>query len=164
MSTTLVLGIGNTLLTDEGVGIHVIQHLQAHHPDEPGVTYLDGGTLSFTLAGPIADHDNLIVVDAARIGQPPGSVETLAGEQMDRYLTGNRESVHEVGLTDLLDIARLSETYPEKRALVGIQPDSLDWGDSPSPSVAPAVRQAAEAVLTLHRAWQSPAAARQNPE
>ena len=108
MSSTLVLGIGNTLLTDEGVGIHVIDHLVASYPNEPGVTYLDGGTLSFTLAGPIAEHGNLIVVDAARLDRPPGTVQVLVGDEMDRYLTGNRQSVHEVGLTDLLDIARLS--------------------------------------------------------
>ena len=154
MSKTLVLGIGNNLLTDEGVGIHVIEYLVAHHADEPNVTYLDGGTLSFTLAGPIADHDNLIVVDAARLKLPAGDMQTLLGEQMDHYLTGNRESVHEVGLMDLLDIARLSDTYPERRALVGIQPQSLDWGDAPSPEVAPTVAQAAEAVLELHRRWQ----------
>jgi len=155
MSSTLVLGIGNTLLTDEGVGIHVIDYLLEHYPHEPGVTYLDGGTLSFTLAGPIAEHDNLIVVDAARLGQPPGSTQVLVGDEMDRYLSGNRQSVHEVGLTDLLDIARLSETFPDKRALVGIQPDSLDWGDRPSASVQPAIAVAAEAVIQLQQSWQA---------
>jgi hydrogenase maturation protease len=155
MSSTLVLGIGNTLLTDEGVGIHVIDHLLGHYPDEPDVTYLDGGTLSFTLAGPIADHDNLIVVDAARLGQPPGSVQVLVGDAMDRYLTGNRQSVHEVGLMDLLDIARLSGTFPSHRALIGIQPESLDWGDIPSASVQPAVAVAAAAVIQLQRDWQA---------
>lgn len=152
-SKTLILGIGNTLLTDEGIGIHVINYLVEHYPDLADVTYLDGGTLSFTLAGPIAEHDNLIVVDAARLKQPPGTVQTLLGEAMDRYLTGNRESVHEVGLMDLLDIARLSETYPSNRALVGIQPESLDWGDAPSDNVAPAVPIAAEAVLSLLQQW-----------
>lgn len=154
MSTTLILGVGNTLLSDEGVGIHVINHLAEHHPDEPDATYLDGGTLSFTLAGPIADHDNLIVVDAARLEKPPGTVETLIDDAMDRYLTGNRESVHEVSLIDLLDIARLSETYPARRALIGIQPQFLDWGDQPTPEVLPAVLKAAEAALKLHRNWQ----------
>lgn len=111
MPSTLILGIGNSLLTDEGVGVHVVEYLASHHPDIPGVTYLDGGTLSFTLAGPIADHDYLIVIDAARLGEAPGTVRCLQGEAMDRYLTGNRHSVHEVGLMDLFDIARLSGTF-----------------------------------------------------
>ena len=63
---TLVLAIGNTLLTDEGVGIHALQALQEQHPEPAGVTYMDGGTLSFTLAGAVEDADNLIVLDAQR--------------------------------------------------------------------------------------------------
>ena len=152
-STTLVLGIGNTLLSDEGVGVHVVTYLATHHATEPGATYLDGGTLSFTLADPIAEHDNLIVVDAARLGEAAGVVRCLEGDEMDRYLTGNRQSVHEVSLMDLLDIARLSGCYPARRALVGIEPQDLGWGDAPSASVAPAVPQAAETVLALLRRW-----------
>jgi hydrogenase maturation protease len=62
---TLILGIGNTLLTDEGAGIHALNHLQAEYPDIPNLTFLDGGTLSFTLATWIEDCTNLIVFDAA---------------------------------------------------------------------------------------------------
>ena len=154
MSATLILGIGNNLLTDEGVGIHVIRHLVDFHSGVPGVTYLDGGTLSFTLAGPIAEHDNLIVVDAARFGESAGTVECLEGEAMDRYLTGNRASVHEVGLTDLLDISRLSGHFPLRRALIGVEPAALDWGESPSAQVAPAIPRAAEMALELAARWQ----------
>jgi hydrogenase maturation protease len=154
MRTTLILGIGNNLLTDEGVGIHVVRHLEEHHDGEPGVTFLDGGTLSFTLAEPIAEHDNLIVVDAARFGEPAGTVRCLEGDDMDRYLTGNRASVHEVGLMDLFDISRLSGTFPEHRALIGVQPESLEWGEFPSPTVAPAVTQAAAMALALAQRWR----------
>ena len=155
MPNTLFLGIGNTLLTDEGVGIRVVEYLAEHHADEPGVTYLDGGTLSFTLAGPIADHDTLIVFDAARLKATPGTIACLEDEAMDKYLTGNRESVHEVGLTDLLDIARLSETFPRRRALIGVEPEGIDWGEELSPSVAPAVPRAARMALELHRRWHA---------
>ena len=155
MNTTLVLGIGNTLLSDEGVGVRVAEHLILQHPDEPGMTCLDGGTLSFTLAGAIAEHDNLIVVDAARLKQAPGSIATFVGDAMDRFLTGNRQSVHEVGLTDLLDIARLGETFPEHRALIGIQPAFIDWGEALSPALEPAVALAAARALQLHREWRA---------
>ena len=69
----LVLGIGNTLLSDEGVGIHVLHALSQGAPMPDGVELLDGGTLSFTLAGPIQDADALIVVDAANINAEPGT-------------------------------------------------------------------------------------------
>jgi len=154
MSTTLILGIGNNLLTDEGVGVHVIRFLEEHHGNEPDVTYIDGGTLSFTLAEPIAEHDNLIVVDAARLGESPGTVRCLVGADMDRYLQGNRASVHEVGLMDLFDISRLSGTFPEQRALIGVEPESLDWGDEPSPTVAPAVAESARIALDLVAKWR----------
>ena len=153
MSSTLFLGIGNTLLSDEGIGVHVIEYLALHFAEVAGATYLDGGTLSFTLAEPIARHQNLIVIDAARLNSAPGTIKTLVGTEMDKYLVGNRESVHEVGLMDLLDIARLSDTYPHRLALIGIQPERVDWGESPTPAVAAAIPAAAEAALLLHRSW-----------
>lgn len=152
-STTLVLGIGNTLLADEGVGVHVVRYLVDRHGDNPNLTCLDGGTLSFTLAQPIAEHENLVVVDAARLGQPAGTVTCLEGDAMDVYLTGNRQSVHEVSLMDLFDIARLSDTFPKRRALVGIEPAFMGWGDGPTGAVAEAVPRAAECVLDLVRRW-----------
>ena len=151
---TLVLGIGNTLLSDEGIGIHVLDYLREHHPDLPGVTYLDGGTLSFTLAGAVEEADNLIVLDAASLRAEPGTVRTFAGAEMDRYLGTTKRSVHEVGLLDLMDIARLTDALPAKRALVGIQPRDMGWGEGPSDRVAAAVPQAAAAVLELMRTWR----------
>ena len=152
---TLILGIGNTLLTDEGVGVHVVRHLAAHHAGEPDVTYLDGGTLSFTLAGDIADHDGLVVIDAARLDAPPGTIRCFEAEQMDRYLGRAQMSVHEVGLSDLMDMARLSDTFPKRRALVGIQPASLDLGSEPSAALEQAVPEAARLALDLVHRWRA---------
>ncbi|MET0084474.1 MAG: HyaD/HybD family hydrogenase maturation endopeptidase [Sedimenticola sp.] len=151
---TLVLGIGNTLLSDEGVGIHVVNLLENEFSLGEEVTLLDGGTLSFTLAGYLESHRHLIVVDAARVSGTPGEVACFEGDEMDRYLTGNRQSVHEVGLTDLLDIARLQGHYPEKRALIGIEPGSLDWGETPSPRVAEAIPRAAKMTAELIESWE----------
>ncbi|MET0065489.1 MAG: HyaD/HybD family hydrogenase maturation endopeptidase [Candidatus Thiodiazotropha sp.] len=151
----LILGIGNTLLSDEGVGVHLIDRMRASTGERPGIEYLDGGTLSFTLAEPIASASGLIVVDAARMNQAPGSVRIYRDEEMDEYLQGNRASVHEVSLGDLLDIARLSETLPAKRCLVGIEPQELDWGESPSPVVSEAIDRAIEQILELLGEWQT---------
>lgn len=156
MSSTLVLGIGNTLLSDEGIGIHVINYLRRLHPAPEGVTYLDGGTLSFTLASEIEDADHLIVVDAAQIGGPPGSVACMTGSAMDHFLGNTKRSVHEVGLLDLLDIARLTDTLPANRALVGIQPDVIDWGEQPTAAVSSAIPAAAKYVNDLIADWHQP--------
>jgi len=111
---TLVLGIGNTLLTDEGVGIHVLDRLATEALPE-NVSLLDGGTLSFTLAGPIEEAEALVVVDAANLKSAPGTLQVFEGEAMDAFLMGNRKSsVHEVGLTDLRAIAMLAITNSQR--------------------------------------------------
>jgi hydrogenase maturation protease len=155
MSSTLFLGIGNTLLSDEGIGVHVINHLTALHADEPAACYLDGGTLSFTLAEAIASHSHLIVIDAARLNRPPGSMAVLLDDEVNTHLRSGQGSVHEVSLGDLLDIARLSGTLPRRMALIGIQPDKLDWGERPTAALADSISLAADEALRLHREWQS---------
>jgi hydrogenase maturation protease len=150
---TLVLGIGNTLLSDEGAGVHALEYLRSHYPDIPGVHYLDGGTLSFTLAGEIEDAENLIVIDAAQLGAPAGTVRCMTGKVMDRFLGQGKRSVHEVGLLDLMDIARLTEAFPRHRALIGIQPDVFGWGEAPSTPVCQAFPEVAAQALNLIEQW-----------
>ena len=151
---TLVLGIGNTLLSDEGVGIHVLHALAEELPPSDDVELLDGGTLSFTLAGPIEEADALIVVDAANIKAEPGAWRQFDGEAMDAFLLGNRKSsVHEVGLTDLRAIAILAGHWPEKRAMLAIQPQVVDWGEHPTPAVAAAIPPVCAAIRTLIQEW-----------
>lgn len=153
LSNTLILGIGNALLSDEGAGIHALNLLESSHPDLPNLTYIDGGTLSFTLAAYIEDCDNLIVFDAAELKAPAGTVRTMAGGQMDTFLGAARRSPHEVGLLDLFDIARLTESLPVNRALIGIQPASIEWGMSPTPLVAKALPVAVEQAVHLIAQW-----------
>jgi hydrogenase maturation protease len=138
--TILVLGIGNTLLTDEGVGIVAMRELEARFGQREDMEFLDGGTLSFTLAVPISECSALLVIDAAELGAAPGSTRSFEGEEMDRFLGENRKSsVHEVGLLDLLSISRLTGHWPERRALIGIQPAVVGWGEALTPAVAAAL-------------------------
>lgn len=157
--STLLLGLGNTLLTDEAVGPVVVGRLEAEGYASERVRYLDGGTLSFTLAGPIAEAGRLIVVDAAAMGTAPGTVRVFDGEAMDRQLRLHARSVHEVSLADLLDIARLTDTLPARRALIGIEPAVVDWGSALTPAVAAAVPEAMTRVLALLARWDAEAAA-----
>jgi len=153
---TLILGIGNTLLQDEGVGVHAIRALAEQTMRRDDIKLMDGGTLSFALAGAIEDADNLIVIDAAQLGGEPGTTKIFEGDAMDAFVGGNRKlSVHEVSLIDLLMIARLAEQLPRQRALIGIQPRDIDWGEQPSPPVAAAIPQACEQAMQLVAEWQS---------
>jgi len=151
---TLVLGIGNTLLSDEGIGIHVLRELQKSNDIDGDVEYLDGGTLSFTLATPIENCNQLLVIDASEIQSEPGTVKVFENEEMDTFITtGNKKSVHEVGLVDVMSIAMLTGNLPQKRALIGIQPESLDWGNDPTDSVRQAIPVACEQAQELIKKW-----------
>ncbi len=150
---TLVLGIGNTLLTDEGTGIHALNLLQSEFPHIPHLTYLDGGTLSFTLAAWIEGCDNLIVFDAAEFHLPVGQVRTLVGTEMDSFLGTSKRSAHEVGLLDLIDIARLTGSLPLNRALIGIQPSEFGWGMQPCEEVWQALPLAVSEACALIEKW-----------
>jgi hydrogenase maturation protease len=136
----LVLGIGNTLLADEGVGIAAMHELEARFGSRGDIEFLDGGTLSFTLAVPISGCDALLVIDAAELGGVPGTVRSFEGEEMDRFLGENRKcSVHEVGLLDLMSISLLTGHWPQRRALIGVQPAVIDWGEALTPKVRAAL-------------------------
>lgn len=154
MQSTLILGIGNTLLADEGLGIHLLDYLRERYPALPGVTYLDGGTLSFTLAPQIEDCDNLVVLDAAQLQSEPGTISLLEGAEMDEFIGQGQRSVHEVGLVDLMSIARLQGCLPGRRALLGIQPQQLGWGETPSAAVSEVIPLAAARVIDLLYKWQ----------
>jgi len=141
----LVLGIGNTLLADEGVGIIAMRELERQFGARKDMEFLDGGTLSFTLAVPISECAALLVIDAAELGAAPGTVRSFEGEKMDRFLGANRKSsVHEVGLLDLMSISRLTGHWPERRALIGVQPALVDWGETLTPAVAAALPELCE--------------------
>lgn len=140
-------------MSDDGVGSHIANRLSSQFCDSESVTVLDGGTLSFTLLADVQHADRLIVIDAAELNQPPGTVRCLLDEDMDRHLRGGRKSVHEVGLADLLDMARLSERLPSQRALVAIQPADTGWGEQPSPAVAAAMDRAEQQVERLLAQW-----------
>lgn len=151
---TLVLGIGNTLLSDEGVGVHVTQRLKTILPPSEDIEIMDGGTLSFTLAVPIEDADALIVVDAAQLKSAPGTLQVFEGEAMDAFLMSKRRSsVHEVSLNDLMSIACLAGHWPEKRALVAIQPEKVDWGEAPTLQVQSAIPEACSRIEALLKDW-----------
>lgn len=152
----VVLGIGNTLLTDDGAGVGVVARLQEAQDLPATVSLVDGGTLSFSLLADITDADSLIVVDAVQMNAPAGRVRCFVDAEMDRFLArGGNCSVHEVGLCELFGMARLQDRLPRRRALVAIQPERIEWGAAPSPAVGAALAEAADRVRALIRGWGS---------
>ncbi len=153
--TILVLGLGNTLLTDDGIGLHVIAALDRDHARRTNgsVVVLDGGTLGLALLPEIEAATALIVVDAANFGSSPGDVRVFDVDAMDVQLGAAKSSAHELALADLIGAARLSGSLPERRALVGIAPSSVEWGLEPTAEAAASIPLALAEIENLIERW-----------
>jgi hydrogenase maturation protease len=157
-ASVTVLGLGNTLLADDGAGIHVIRHLAQDRTTPPWLKPLDGGTLGFRLTGIVAGADHLLIVDAADLGEPPGTIRLLSETDIAAHLRLKlRRSAHEAGLADLLTLAKLEGFAPRRLALLAIQPRTIDWGEAPSEPVAAALPTARALALQTARAWRQAA-------
>ncbi len=146
--------IGNTLLQDDGAGIHALRQFEKVNTD-PAVRCLDAGTVGLAMLDRLLALDGLIALDAMRLGLTPGTVNVLEGADMDAYLRQQHTSVHEVGLSDLVDALRLTGELPPHRALIGIEPETIDWGTEPTAAVQSGLAQAAAAALALIQAWRN---------
>ncbi|MDH4003051.1 MAG: HyaD/HybD family hydrogenase maturation endopeptidase [Xanthomonadales bacterium] len=153
----LVMGIGNTLLQDDGIGVHVTELFKSLSPADPNVEVLDGGTIGLSLLPEIEDADAVVIVDASEIGERPGTIRIFRGQEIDRQLSGKKRSVHEVALYDLFSAAAIRDRSPEQRVLIAIQPASTEWGLEPTPEVKAAIPAACDALTSLTRQWQDAA-------
>jgi hydrogenase maturation protease len=153
--TILVLGLGNALLTDDGIGLHVIAALEQAVPKTGAarIAILDGGTLGLSLLPEIEAATALIVVDAANFGGAPGEVRVFDEAEMDAQMGAAKTSVHELALADLIGAASLSGCLPERRALVGIAPASVSWGLEPSPEAAASIPLACAEIEGIIERW-----------
>ncbi len=144
---TLVLGLGNVLARDDGVGIEVVRRLAARwteRPEAAGIDFVDGGTLGLELLGLVAGSARVVVVDAVALGARPGTV-TLVREALSFGRRSGTLSVHELGLGDLMAAARLLGAAPSV-LLVAVEPAELGVGLGLSPTVAAAVPSACAVV------------------
>jgi hydrogenase maturation protease len=118
---TLVLGLGNILLGDEGVGVRVVERLEARYHFPEGTLVLDGGTLALDLLPYVEDTDRLVVIDAVDMGAEPGTTVRIVDEEVPTFLS-IKVSPHQMGLADILSATRLRDHYPEEVVLWGVQP------------------------------------------
>ena len=154
MAPTLVLGFGNVLLSDDGAGVQLVERLRAELGSQ-AAEFGDGGTLSFSLLTYVEATDSMLVIDAADLNSTPGTIDLFEGAEMDAFLkSSRRRTVHEVGLIDLLDMARLEDCLPSQRALLCIQPGRIDWSETLSAPVAEALPEAARLARATLQRWQ----------
>ncbi len=134
----LVLGLGNVLCGDDGLGPAVVARLEREWSPPPGCWVLDGGTLGLSLLPLVEDARRVILIDAVRLDAPPGAGVRLTGSEIEPAVR-ERLSVHQVGLADVVDALRLRDRLPEEMVLLGAVPASLALGLGLSPAVGAAV-------------------------
>ena len=150
----LVLGMGNVLLGDDGAGVKLVERLRSELGAE-AATFIDGGTIGFALLSFVEATDSMLVVDAAELDSMPGTIALFEGSAMDRLLASvRRRTVHEVGLIDLLDMARLQDCLPTRRALLCIQPARIGWSETLSAPVEAAFDGAIAQARALLERWR----------
>lgn len=154
-SHCLVLGIGNILMSDDGVGSMLVRELSetASFPD--GVTCIDGGTLGLDLLSHLEGTTKLVVVDAINTGANPGTLVRLEGEEV-AFALSTKVSPHQIGFKDLLAVAELMGYKPMETVLLGIQPENLSLGTELSPSVAARYNELKQLVLTECEVGETP--------
>jgi hydrogenase maturation protease len=142
----LVLGLGNVLLGDDGLGAAAIARLERDYRIPPGVRLEDGGTLGLSLLGFLADSNHVILVDAVCADASPGTLVRLDGADVTDAVR-DRLSPHQVGVADLLEAARMINCYPSAVTLIGLVPETIELAVVRSSAVDRKLTELVEAIV-----------------
>jgi hydrogenase maturation protease len=138
----LVLGLGNVLLQDDGLGPNLLEELAKKYQHHPTVEFMDGGTQGLALLGRIEDRQALVILDAVATGHEPGAVSVLEGQDVLRFATSRATTAHEGNAGELLATAAFLGELPNKCYIIGVEPKELDTGLGLSPDVHRSLKSA----------------------
>ncbi len=158
-SRTCLIGLGNILMRDDGIGVHAVREIEKRFSFTPPIDVVDGGTLGLALLPVIEDYARVLFVDAVEAGMEPGTIVVRDGEQVPALME-SQVSVHQAGLADLMYAANLSEMMPAEVCLVGIQPQAIDLCLEPTSLVAGKQEELIQTVLARLEEWEIKAAER----
>lgn len=127
MSDTMVLGIGNILLSDEGLGVRLMEELKKRKRLPPQVDLLDGGTLGFALLSHLEGVKRLIVLDAVRGGKEAGACYEFSGSEVDAYFQA-KLSLHQLGIKEVFAALEVMDKAIDEIIILGIEPLTLEVG------------------------------------
>ena len=142
----VVLGVGNILLTDEGLGVRAVERLQAEYHLPADITLIDGGTSAMEILEDLENLDALIIADAVFAHQEPGALVKLEGDAVPAFFKRNM-SPHQVGLSDVLAALQFNDRDPKKTVICGIKPVSMQLGMELSPEVAAKLPELVDMVV-----------------
>jgi hydrogenase maturation protease len=143
----VVLGVGNTLLSDEGIGVRVIEKLQLDYLLPPEAVVIDGGTTGMEMLEDLSNADHIIIIDAVRGGRAPASIIRLADEQVPVFFK-TKLSPHQIGLSDVLATLAFIGEQPGGVTVIGVEPVSLETGMALSPQVEARLPELMDLVVT----------------
>lgn len=144
--SVLVLGIGNILMRDEGIGVRVIEALEQDYHMPADVEVVDGGTAGMGLLDLIARREHVIVIDAVRLGAEPGTIVRLTGESIPVRLR-QRLTPHSLGFGDVLAMLSVLDQSPNEVVVIGIEPADLSFGLKLSPVLTARLNALVDAVV-----------------
>ena len=147
-----ILGIGNILLSDEGIGVHAINKLKDEYEFPEYVKLIDGGTMGLDLLPFFEGNDKVLIIDAVNFRKEPGTIDIIEGDKIPAFLT-SKLSVHQIGLPDMLFAARLMGITPTEMCLIGIQPKSMESGIDLSEEIKMKMEPLLKRVLQKLKEW-----------
>ena len=151
---TLVLGLGNVLWADEGFGVRAAEALNAQWCLSPEARVMDGGTQGILLLPWVQTARQLLILDAVDYGLEPGTIKIVTGDDVPSYMGVRKVSMHQAGFQEVLMSARLTDQYPERIALIGVQPELLDdYGGSLRQVVRARIPEAVALAVRLLQDW-----------
>ena len=150
--TALVIGLGNPLMGDDGIGLAALERLRQGWRVPPTVALLDGGTWGLNLLHTIEASGQVLFLDAVRAGRRPGTLAELAGPELPRML-GLKLSPHQIDIREVLALLELRGTTPATLACLGLEPASDELRAGLSPEVADRLDALVGAAARRLRAW-----------
>ena len=147
----VVLGLGNPLMGDDGLGLAALERLRERW-EIPGVELVDGGTWGMNLLPLVEESTNLILLDAIRSGDAPGTLVEWERDRLPRYLS-LKLSPHQIDLREVLALAEWRDTMPEEIVAIGLAPRDVVMTTSLSPEVESGLDQVVEATLRYLAWW-----------
>lgn len=161
MRSILILGLGNTIMTDDGFGVKAVNTLSCRYLFPGAVKLVDGGTLGLDLLPFLEEVDALIILDALDMRAAPGEIFRLEGDAVPRAFA-SKLSVHQMGLQDLLAVAELQGHVPKDLVVWGVQPECIEMGTELTAIVAAAIEPVVAKVVGELRSWGVEIACRGN--
>jgi hydrogenase maturation protease len=132
----VVIGLGNLLLSDEGIGVHLIRRLSEHQGKFPSVEFIDAGTGGMNVLHLIANRKKAVIIDCAKMGTKPGTIKRFDPADVQTIKKLTHFSLHEADILQIINLSKQLGECPEQIVIFGIEPESLELGQNLSKTLS----------------------------